>query len=90
MSETTIGCFIRLFFWIAALHHPRHLVGGAACACRHDDLDGFGRFPTGKGRRAQQQGGRSADGFHWNSHEFRPLVLIGFVTPGNLSTHCAD
>jgi hypothetical protein len=38
---TTIGCFIRLFFWIAGLHHARHLVGGAAGAGGDDDLNGL-------------------------------------------------
>jgi len=44
LSDTTIGCFIRLFFWIGGLHHPRHLIGSAAGAGRDHDFDRLGRL----------------------------------------------
>src|SRR3979409_2626802 len=55
LSETTIGCFIRLFFWIAAcIHGAIWTEAAAAGAGRNDDLDGFGGLPgSGCGSRGQ-------------------------------------
>ena len=58
---TTIDCFIRLVLGDDALDDARHLVGAAAGAGRHDELDRAGRLPGRDGRAAagQQSGGTS-------------------------------
>jgi hypothetical protein len=94
LSDTTIGCFIRLFFWIAALHHPRHLVGGAPGPGRATTIStGLVGSQAAIAGRARQHGRHRGHGCHDLSHVFLPYVarLHPGVT-GHVFTarHCAD
>src|SRR3954454_13215769 len=84
-SETTIGCFIRLFFWIAAcVIRAIWSEGPPAPAATtistgfgglpHHDLDRFGRLP-GQRRSARQHGRKRDRRFDPVLHVFVPEVL---------------
>ena len=66
----------QIIFLDRGLHHPRHLVGGAAGAGGDHDFDRLGRLPGGKRRRARENGRRGGHGFQQMSHVSLPYIVV--------------
>ena len=76
LSETTIGCFIRLFFWIAACIMRAIWSEAPPAPAATTISTGLVGSQAAMRRRAREHGRQRGRGFDGVSHVFHPYVLV--------------